>query len=101
MNSTILGQRKPKPANRRKKKKHNGEGERERRYSEGEASDYEVKASDVQCNCKSKTSNDGHTKTTNGKGGRQVAANKQAKGADNDKTGHVEFKNGLMFDLEM
>lgn len=36
MNSTIIGQRKPKE-NKRKKKKRN----QERRYSEGEASDYE------------------------------------------------------------
>lgn len=95
MNSTIIGQRKPKSANRRKKKKHSGDGERERRYSEGEASDYEVKPS--ACDCKQQANSGPVSKA---KAGRNVV-NKQSKGPDTDKTAHLEFKNGLMFDIEI
>lgn len=45
MNSTIIGQRKPKE-NKRKKKNRN----QERRYSEGEASDYENNLQTGTCN---------------------------------------------------
>lgn len=45
MNSTIIGQRKPKE-NKRKKKKRT----QERRYSEGEASDYENHVQPSPCN---------------------------------------------------
>lgn len=44
MNSTIIGQRKPKE-NKRKKKKRS----QERRYSEGEASDYENHLQTTPC----------------------------------------------------
>lgn len=108
MNSTIIGQRKPKPASRhKKKKKQAGEGERERRYSEGEASDYEAKASantEIACNCKQKLLHDGGNggprSKAHAKDGRNVV-DKQTKGPDTDKTAHLEFKNGLMFDIEI
>lgn len=107
MNSTIVGQRKPKP-NRRKKKKHSTD-DRERRYSEGEASDYESKTDSCD-DCKQKSTDNNSTNSKNGpavtaqpkvnaKAGRVV--DKQTKGPDIDKTGHLEFKNGLMFDIEI
>lgn len=43
MNSTIIGQRKPKENKRKKKKRC-----RDRRYSEGEASDYENNVSTTE-----------------------------------------------------
>lgn len=108
MNSTIVGQRKPK-TNRRKKKKHST-GDRERRYSEGEASDYETKPLEGPCDCNKKKmigaidENGGHgpRSKTNGKGnGRIVDKQQQAKEPDTDKTAHLEFKNGMMFDIEI
>lgn len=76
MNSTIIGQRKPKE-NKRKKKKRN----QERRYSEGEASDYEnqLQQSGV-CNNNCVTS----INTT-----------------DTNKNHDTEHKNNLIFDIEI
>lgn len=78
MNSTIIGQRKPKE-NKRKKKKRS----QERRYSEGEASDYENQLQ------QSGACNNHCVKT--------VAA------APNDinKNQHAEHKNNLIFDIEI
>lgn len=83
MNSTIIGQRKPKE-NKRKKKKRN----QERRYSEGEASDYEnnLQATSVQCNnrCQKPTA---ATSIIN------VDINKNNK--------DTEHKTNLIFDIEI
>lgn len=105
MNSTIVGQRKPK-SNRRKKKKRSA-GDRERRYSEGEASDYETKTLEEPCDCNKKktmgiSDENGPRSKTNGKAnGRVVDKQQQGKGPDTDKTAHLEFKNGMMFDIEI
>lgn len=107
MNSTIVGQRKPKPNRHKKKKKHSID-DRERRYSEGEASDYESKTDSCDdCKQKSTTNNNSNggkngpavQPKVNAKAGRVV--DKQTQGPDIDKTAHLEFKNGLMFDIEI
>lgn len=91
MNSTIVGQRKPKE-NKRKKKKRN----RERCYSEGEASDYEnhppsnVQQNACNGNCHQKTGSDSNRKNGAGK--------EKSKSADKSQT---ESKNNLMFDIEI
>lgn len=78
MNSTIIGQRKPKE-NKRKKKKR----QQERRYSEGEASDYENNLQAGACNraCNQKPT---ATNTT-----------------DVNKNKDTEHKNNLIFDIEI
>lgn len=73
MNSTIIGQRKPKE-NKRKKKKRT----QERRYSEGEASDYENHVQPNHC--------------------KKVIAAEQA---DANKNKDTEHKNNLIFDIEI
>lgn len=88
MNSTIVGQRKPKE-NKRKKKKHS----RDRRYSEGEASDYE---NNVHQN--------GKGDTCNGQCG--AVANVKSQNSHSEKVKEtsskpVETKNGLIFDIEI
>lgn len=74
MNSTIIGQRKPKE-NKRKKKKRN----QDRRYSEGEASDYENNLQTAACNnrCQKPTA------------------------LDVNKNKDTEHKNNLIFDIEI
>lgn len=79
MNSTIIGQRKPKE-NKRKKKKRT----QERRYSEGEASDYENQVQSGACNnrCQKPTTiNHPHDV--------------------NNKNKDTEHKNNLIFDIEI
>ena len=85
MNSTIVGQRKPK-ANKRKKKKRT----LERRYSEGEASDYESKSSDTidNCNGNCRTNDDKRCKSDGGK-------------SSNVKSASDKSANSLMFDIEI
>lgn len=81
MNSTIIGQRKPKE-NKRKKKKRN----QERRYSEGEASDYENQLQQTGvCNkiCV------------------KSATDTAAIAADINKNQDAELKNSLIFDIEI
>lgn len=77
MNSTIVGQRKPKE-NKRKKKKRS----LERRYSEGEASDYENNLQSGGCNnrCQKPTANTP---------------------VDVNTTKDTEHKNNLIFDIEI
>lgn len=77
MNSTIIGQRKPKE-NKRKKKNRN----QERRYSEGEASDYENQLHSGACNnrCQKPTATAPH---------------------DVNKNKGIEHKNNLIFDIEI
>lgn len=76
MNSTIIGQRKPKE-NKRKKKKRS----QERRYSEGEASDYENQLQQTDaCN--------NHCV-------------KSGAATDINKNQDVEHKNNLIFDIEI
>lgn len=77
MNSTIIGQRKPKE-NKRKKKKRT----QERRYSEGEASDYENQLQSGTCSngCKKTIATNSH----------DVIKNKD-----------TEHKNNLIFDIEI
>lgn len=77
MNSTIIGQRKPKE-NKRKKKKRN----QERRYSEGEASDYENNLQSGTCNNRCQKPN-GPT------------------AVDTNKIKDTENKNNLIFDIEI
>lgn len=77
MNSTIIGQRKPKE-NKRKKKKRN----QERRYSEGEASDYENNLQTGTCNNRCQKS---HGPTA----------------VDANKIKDTENKNNLIFDIEI
>lgn len=79
MNSTIIGQRKPKE-NKRKKKKRN----QERRYSEGEASDYENNLQAASCNNRCQKSN------------AAVAAVQHT-----NKIKDTENKNNLIFDIEI
>lgn len=105
MNSTIVGQRKPK-TNKRKKKKRTPT-DRERRYSEGEASDYESKMAD-EAATKSKVCDCNQGIKTNDSSGQLRSSSKaykiidkQSKSPDTDKTAHLEFKNGLMFDIEI
>ncbi|XP_055307406.1 protein kintoun [Sitodiplosis mosellana] len=74
MNSTIIGQRKPKE-NKRKKKKRN----QERRYSEGEASDYENNLQPSGACCQKPTAS--------------VDVNKNNK--------DTEHKTNLIFDIEI
>lgn len=83
MNSTIIGQRKPKE-NKRKKKKRS----QERRYSEGEASDYEnqLQQSSGACN------NNHCVKSANAVA---VAV------TDINKNQDAEHKNNLIFDIEI
>lgn len=78
MNSTIIGQRKPKE-NKRKKKKRN----QERRYSEGEASDYENNLQTGTCNNRCQKS----TVPT----ARDI----------HNKIKDAEHKNNLIFDIEI
>lgn len=98
MNSTIIGQRKPKE-NKRKRKNRNQQ--RERSYSEGEASDYEnqqnVSANACNERCRTKfTTNGANNNKNNFKSGDIIAKGKH-KSNDNS----AENKNGLMFDLEI
>lgn len=100
MNSTIIGQRKPKE-NKRKRKNRNQHQQRERSYSEGEASDYENQQAGpvVACNgrCRTKsTANEANNNKNSFKSGDTTAKGKHK---SNDKT--AENKNGLMFDLEI
>lgn len=81
MNSTIIGQRKPKE-NKRKKKKRT----QERRYSEGEASDYETNLQSGGCNNRCQ------------KSAGPVAA---AAADDDSKITDTENKNHLIFDIEI
>lgn len=80
MNSTIVGQRKPKD-NKRKKKKDS----RDRRYSEGEASDYE---NNVQPN------NNG--KVTNACNSQCLAGKEKSK-----RNSPTDTKSSLIFDIEI
>lgn len=104
MNSTIVGQRKPKNK-KRKKKKNTGE----RRYSEGEASDYDPKHS----------SSEGESNGTSAKpvaNGKHLVSNAMHdSGVDlsdqqlspdcigNEKKGGVDlkFKSDMIFDIDM
>lgn len=79
MNSTIIGQRKPKE-NKRKKKKRN----QERRYSEGEASDYENHLQSATCNNSCQKHGEPTTKLT-----------------VNHPTKDIEHKSNLIFDIEI
>lgn len=119
--STILGQRKPK-TNKRKKKKRTAE----RRYSEGEASDYD----ETSKPCEGSTGNESSETAEKNRiteqrdsgvdfGGdscddiskkpKQKSNNKsrgydkKSNGSDNsDEIGlEMEFKSGMMFDIEM
>lgn len=83
MNSTIIGQRKPKE-NKRKKKKRS----QERRYSEGEASDYENQLQQSSCN------NNHCVKSA-------TAASVAVAVHDINKTQDAEHKNNLIFDIEI
>lgn len=82
MNSTIIGQRKPKE-NKRKKKKRS----QERRYSEGEASDYEHQ---LQQSATSGACNNNH-----------CAKAATAATTDINKNQDAEHKNNLIFDIEI
>lgn len=119
--STILGQRKPK-TNKRKKKKRTTE----RRYSEGEASDYDENnrscgESDTN-NSSNKEKNvipeqrdsgvdfggdsgdDNNSKKSTQKNSKNIRSYKKANGSnkDDDDIGlEMEFKSGMMFDIEM
>lgn len=96
MNSTIIGQRKPKE-NKRKRKNRNNNQPRERSYSEGEASDYENQQNGqaTACNgrCRTKpTANEANNNNNNNhKSGDNIVKGKHK---SNDK-------NGLMFDIEI
>lgn len=83
MNSTIIGQRKPKE-NKRKKKKHS----QERRYSEGEASDYE---NQLQQSAPSRACNNNHC----------VKSATAAAATDINKNHDAQHKNNLIFDIEI
>lgn len=85
MNSTIIGQRKPKE-NKRKKKKRN----QERRYSEGEASDYENQLQQSAGVC-----NENCVKSA------AAAATVDGLHVEINKTQDVEHKNNLIFDIEI
>lgn len=87
MNSTIIGQRKPKENKRYKKKKRN----QERRYSEGEASDYENHLQQSSSTPASDACNNNHCmKSTTA-----VAA------TDINKNQDAQHKNNLIFDIEI
>lgn len=115
--STILGQRKPK-TNKRKKKKRTTE----RRYSEGEASDYdEHNKSGSESNGSSNEekkmipeqrdsgvdlggdSGDDNSKKPTQKNSKNIRSYKKSTGTDNreDNGVELEFKSGMMFDIEM
>lgn len=119
--STILGQRKPK-TNKRKKKKRTTE----RRYSEGEASDYDEHKSSNEAMNANGSSNDGkkmmavqrdsgvdmggdsgddnNSKKPTQKNSKNIRSyGKKSTGSDeHDDNGlELEFKSGMMFDIEM
>ncbi|KAG4073838.1 hypothetical protein HA402_014043 [Bradysia odoriphaga] len=118
--STILGQRKPK-TNKRKKKKRTAD----RRYSEGEASDYDENNKSSNESDSNGSSNDGkkmiteqrdsgvdfggdsgddgNSKKPSQKNSKNNKSYKKSTGADkNDDMGlELEFKSGMMFDIEM
>lgn len=74
MNSTIVGQRKPKEDKRKKKKRNQDR----RCSSEGEASDYEINHSNPRC----KNGNDIHE-------------------SERNKMKYADAKNNLIFDIEI
>lgn len=84
MNSTIIGQRKPKE-NKRKKKKRS----QERRYSEGEASDYENNLQAQSCGGKCQKNN------------KNICNNNNNTNSSKTKTKETELKNNLIFDIEI
>lgn len=115
--STILGQRKPK-SNKRKKKKRT-----QRRYSEGEASDYDENNKSCGDSDTNGTTNDGTNRISeqrdsgvdfgesgddNSKKSMQKCSKniriykKPSESNQTDDIGlEMEFKSGMMFDIEM
>lgn len=111
-----MGQRKPK-TNKRKKKKRTAE----RRYSEGEASDYDENNRSPANNGSSNDgknmineqrdsgvdfggdSGDDNSKKPTQKSSKNIRNYKKSIGTDkNDEMGvEMEFKSGMMFDIEM
>lgn len=82
MNSTIIGQRKPKENKRKKKKRC-----QERRYSEGEASDYENHLQAQSCGDKCQKNN------------KNNCNNNPNSSKTNNKD--ADLKNNLIFDIEI
>lgn len=102
MNSTIVGQRKPKE-NKRKRKNRNHQP-RERSYSEGEASDYENQQNGA-CNGNCRKKSTGH-EANNNNNNNHVNSNQNGyshKTGDTTAKGKHKSndKNGLMFDIEI
>lgn len=115
-----MGQRKPK-TNKRKKKKRTSE----RRYSEGEASDYDESNKSCGDSDTNGSSNDGknmipvqrdsgvdfggesaddNSKKPTQKNNKNIRSYKKANGSnknDDDIGLEMEFKSGMMFDIEM